>query len=183
MEQLDFIINGGETVRFHTWPVLRPQRVDSHSFHVAMLCALMAQDADIADGEGLSVPLLMAALTHDLAEWKFGDMPAPTKRELGAVFPGFRAKYGEMETEMLEAYGIEWESMLTLQGTRWLKLADAMQGCLYCIREKMMGNRLIATPFQNFRQYIRDVLNGTDPAPMEAQIINYIDDMWEQADG
>ena len=39
MEQLDFILNGGETIRYHTTPTLRNQRVDSHSFNVAMLQA------------------------------------------------------------------------------------------------------------------------------------------------
>lgn len=187
MEQLDFIINGGETRRYHTWPVIRQQRVDEHSFHVAMLVSMIALDADGVDKspKGLTVPLLMAALVHDLAEHKFGDMPAPTKRAIGEEIgvPDFRAQYGAMEERALQQQGLDWEHLLSPTQRRWLKLADAMQGALYCIRERQMGNRLIGPVFDNFRQYIRDVLNGNEPAPMEARIINYIDDMWEQANG
>lgn len=190
METLDFILNGAETKRFHTWPVLREQRVDAHSWGVAMLYALMAQAADPAHGQGLTVPGLMAALTHDLAEHKLGDLPAPVKRELGETkLPGmdnvlpFRQAWGELENRLLAAQALDWEPLLAPMEHRWLKLADAMDGCLYCVRERMLGNRLIVTVFNNFRTYIDDVLGGQDSQPMEAEIICYIDDMWEQANG
>lgn len=182
MEQLDFIINGGETVRFHTWPVLRPQTVAEHSFHVAMLVSLMAG----YDAPGLSVPVLMAALTHDLAEHKTGDLPAPVKRAVGEALgiPGFRAAWNAHEESLLREVELDWEDKLSPMESHWLKLADAMQGALYCIRERMMGNKLIATPFTNFRSYIRNLETDLMPEqPKVTDIINYIDDMWEQANG
>lgn len=192
MEQLDYIINGGETKRFHTVPVLREQCVDAHSFHVAMLVSMIALDAPQEEQNGLTVPLLMAALTHDLAEHKFGDMPAPTKRAIGEEVgvPEFRKLYGEMELRSLNAVGLDWEHMLTPTQLRWLKLADAMQGALYCIRERLMGNRLIEICYHNFRSYLRDMcvfermdfIAGDKKPNMEEQILFYIDDMWEQAD-
>lgn len=180
METLDFIRNGGETRRYHTWPVLRQQTVAEHSFHVAMIYSMMALGAAPSDVQGLTVPGLMAALTHDLAEHKTGDMPAPTKRGLEAFFPGFREKYGELENDLLVNAELDWEHALSSKERRWLKLADAMEGALYCVRERSMGNKLIAPVFANFRQYIRDVLGGTEPQEVEQNIINYIDDMWEQ---
>jgi len=189
MEKLDFIINGGETRRFHTWPVLRPQTVAEHSFHVAMLYSLMAGDhtPTTAEPVSLGVPGLMAALCHDLAEWQMGDIPSPAKRAMpmiGAVT--FRQHWGEMEQEKLTAQDLWWEDLLTPIEARWLKLADAMQGALYCIRERMMGNKLIVTPFNNFRRYIGELMPDDGPLSqhlrsMEQQIIDYIDDMWEQA--
>lgn len=190
MDTLEFILNGGETNRFHTIPTLFNQRVDSHSFNVAMLVALMAQDADPKEGEGLSVPLLMAALTHDLSEHKVGDLPAPTKRAMPQVHVeeeeetklySFREYWGMMENNHLRAVGLDWEHLLAPKQQRWLKLADAMEGALFCIRERMMGNRLIVTVFGNFRSYI-EKLRQINEEPMVQAIITYIDDMWEQAD-
>lgn len=180
MEILDYIINGGETKRFHTWPMLREQRVDAHSFHVAMLCALIAQDADPAEGEGLTVPLLMAALVHDLPEHKTGDLPAPAKRNPDVVS---RDAWNEMEEQSLRKVGLDWEHALGPKQRRWLKMADAMQGALHCIRERQMGNKLIATVFTNFRSYIRELDAGDSEEAMIIAIIQYIDDMWEQANG
>ncbi|TXH54316.1 MAG: HD domain-containing protein [Desulfurellales bacterium] len=180
---IDFIFNGGATKRYHTWPVLHNQRIDSHSFGVAMLVARMALSANLEDGEGLSVPLLMAALTHDLAEQIVGDMPAPAKRNMSALldmeYSDFRAKWGEMETQILEQNAQDWDHLISEKQRRWLKLADAMEGAIFCARERAMGNGMMAPVFANFRSYIRELLLANEePAVME--IVNYIDDMWEQ---
>ena len=174
METLEFIIFGGESKRFHTVPVIKEQRIDSHSFHVAMLCSLMA-------GNAVSAPLLMAALTHDLAEHRVGDLPAPVKRAL-PDYPhaSFRDVWGAMEDELLLEHNQHWGVVLDEQEMRWLKLADAMEGALYCIRERMMGNRFIDTCYDNFRRYIGDLLKP-DEEQMVKRIVGYIDDSWEQA--
>ena len=181
MQQLDFIRNGGETRRYHTWPVLRQQTVAEHSFHVAMIYSMLALDAAPASGTGCTAAGLMAALTHDLAEHRFGDMPAPAKLALGTVFPDFRAEFGKLETFDLEEAGLEWESRLNSTELRWLKLADAMEGCLYCIRERAMGNKLIGTVFGNFIGYVKALLDFTDEAAMEVKLYDEICDQWEQA--
>lgn len=180
---IDFIFNGGATKRYHTWPVLHNQRVDSHSFGVAMLVAHMALSANPEDGQGLTVPLLMAALTHDLAEHVVGDLPAPAKRNMSEMldmeYSDFRAKWGEMEEKLLEDNGLNWDYALTDTQRRWLKLADAMEGAIFCIRERSMGNSTIAVVFANFRSYIRELLLANEE-PAVLEIVNYIDDMWEQ---
>lgn len=190
MEQLEFMINGGETRRFHTWPILREDRVDSHSWRVALLYSMMAGHDGTPETGGISVSGLMTALAHDMPEHKVGDLPAPAKRNMPDLADGrtFRAAWGEMEEEMLDAQGWNWAPMCSEHDKRWLKLADAMDGALYCIRERMMGNRLVVVPFANFRSYIREVSAPRDEVPvngelMEHQIIDYIDDMWEQANG
>jgi 5'-deoxynucleotidase YfbR-like HD superfamily hydrolase len=175
MQTLDFIIFGAETKRFHTWPVLREQRVDSHSFGVAMLCTLMA------DGKP-SANLLLAALTHDLAEHRMGDLPAPAKRLMPANADGvpFRKTWAMLENKILHEEGLGWENYLTPYERRWLALADAMEGCLYCIRERMMGNKYIDVPYTNFRSYIQEQLVLADE-DIVTEIVGYITDMWEQA--
>lgn len=185
METLDFILNGAETKRYHTWPTLREQTVGAHSFSVAMLVALIAQGADPHGGEGLTLPLIMAALTHDLAEHKLGDLPAPAKRSLPALANGmsFRAHWGVMEVELLKGVNLDWEGMLGPQQLRWLKLADSMDGALWCLRERAMGNTLIRTVFSNFRSYIEELSPHSceETSSVVKDIIAYIDDMWEQA--
>lgn len=189
MEQLEFIINGGETKRYHTWPMLREQNVAAHSFGVAMIYSMLAGQDGAPESGGLSVPGLMAALTHDLAEHKMGDLPAPAKRLMPDTISmegdkiyrrTFRASWGKMEQDLLDEQGLSWEGMLAPHEMRWLKAADAMDGALYCIRERQMGNQTIAAVFVNFRSYIREISSG-EAGPCEMEIINYIDDMWEQA--
>jgi 5'-deoxynucleotidase YfbR-like HD superfamily hydrolase len=186
METLDYIRNGGETRRYHTWPVLRTQTVAEHSFHVAMLYSLMAGAHEPTPDEPVSLGAagLMAALTHDLAEWEMGDLPAPIKRQL-PDYNGrtFREIWGGMEEDRLQAKGLDWAHALHPLELRWLKLADAMDGCLYCVRERAMGNKLITTPFINFRRYVRELFGDEEPSSVETEIVNYIDDMWEQVNG
>ncbi len=195
MEQLDFIRNGGETRRFHTVAVLREQRVDGHSWGVAMLAWVMYGQLE----PGIRVPLLMAALTHDLAEHKVGDLPAPAKRNMEARLElkgaqTFRAAWGQMEGDILDEVDLNFEKELTVDELRKLNLCDAMEGALYCIRERAMGNTLITPCFLNFRKYIEGELEqenrsddgNTDPAThsdMEWEVLHYINTQWELVNG
>lgn len=193
MEQLDFIQFGSWVRRYHGVPVINEQTNAAHLFGVAHLVAMMALDADPEGGVGLTVPLLMAALVSDLPEWISGDMPAPGKRNFPEVTindcgrnrsVSFRELWNELDQRRLEEVGLDWEHKLEPRQRKWLKLADAMEGCLFCIKERMMGNRYIeGRCYVNFRKYIDDVLNGDEPEPMVAKLIVYIDDMWEQANG
>lgn len=182
IEQLAFIRNGGETRRYHTWPVLRSQNIAEHSFHVAMLCAWLAGQ----EPPGIGANLLMAALCHDLAEHKMGDLPAPVKRGLpdypshdGQPLRTFREVWDDIEQEHLEAVELNWEHTLTGQERRWLKLADAAEGCFYCIRERAMGNQLIAEVFGNFLGYVESL----NPTHAEFDMLAYINNEWEKVNG
>lgn len=189
MEQLDFIQQGGWVKRYHGVPLLNEQTDAEHMFGVAHLVAIMALDAPSADGVGLTVPLLMAALCSDLPEWITGDVPAPSKRSfphevliIGQAAVSFRTAWNMRDNELLKQQGLDWEQELLPQQARWLKLADAMEGCLFCIKERMQGNKYIGQRcYVHFRQYIRDVLGESEPQPMEAQLIDYIDTRWEAA--
>jgi hypothetical protein len=75
----------------------------------------------------------MAALTHDAAEQVVGDVPAPTKRYLGAE------QLDSLEEDVRRAYGLAY--CLTDDEKRRLALADALDGLLYCSTELTLGNR------------------------------------------
>lgn len=174
-DQIDFIYSAGETKRFHTWPVLRERTVAHHSWHVAMLLHLMYGQ----DEPGLTPTLLMAALCHDAAEWKVGDLPSPGKRGMAQHFPDFREKWGEMEESVLSEVALDWDKFLTDEERRRLKLADSMEGALYCCNERAMGNKLIELPYVNFMSYIQEVINGDSEA--EVAVRNYIYTLWSKA--
>lgn len=181
---LDFIINGGETVRYHTWPVLRRQNVGEHSFRVAMLCGWLAgQHAEGEKPVGIGANLLMAALTHDLAEHQMGDLPAPVKRGLPDVIPSgdarpFREYWDFLENRLLAEVGLDWAHTLNEYEKRILKLADAACGALYCARERMMGNKLIDPVFDNFYAYATEKAANN---PEEVELMRHIRNSWAQA--
>jgi len=104
MEQLDFLRNAGETVRFHTMPILRPQNIAEHSWHLTMLLYLMYGQTD----PGITFELLMAGLTHDMAEHQTGDLPAPAKRamdeRLEIASSSSLVTFAQLSEERIRAY-------------------------------------------------------------------------------
>lgn len=183
---LDFIYKGGQTVRYHTHPVLRRQNIADHSFHVAMLAAWLCGQ----DPPGISVPLLMGALTHDLAEHIMGDLPAPVKRSIPQIMAEnneglledmeFRAYWGMAEGRLIADVDLDWTPQMTPAETRAVKLADNADGCLYCIQERRMGNKALDVIYGTFREYYAS--QEPQPGPEQA-LLAYIDQSWEQAIG
>jgi len=77
IEKLMFVYKGGRTKRFHTADILTTQNVAEHSFGVAALVHILDPAA--------RKEVLLAALSHDLAEHLVGDIPSPVKRQFPAV--------------------------------------------------------------------------------------------------
>lgn len=199
MSALDFIYHAGVTRRFHTWPVIRQQSVADHSWHVAMLMAYIFGNTE----PGVSYSMIMAALTHDMAECRVGDLPAPAKRtmdarleivERGAV-TNFRDAWGRMEQEILKEYDMDWEKFLSPEELAALKLCDSMEGAFYCVNERAMGNKLIEPCYRNFISYVEELLEKHFPVspyvPFESEeetsadtahrVYNHIKDLWDGA--
>lgn len=194
--QLDFIYAAGETRRFHTWPVLRKQNVADHSWHVAMLGFVLYGQEE----PGITPAFMLALLTHDMAECQMGDIPSPAKRRMDALLElkdettTFRQQWGIAEQEVASRYGMDWEKYLDAEEQRRFKLCDSFEGAFYCVRERQMGNKLIAEPFKNFCKYISELLQDIDEdAPLEPRaetvherewgVFTYIKAQWETANG
>lgn len=177
--RLQFIQNGRVTRRFHGLRMLDYQRVDAHSYGVAIL--VMELVGRECPSERLA-RLMRAALYHDLAEWKAGDLPAPTKRELG---PEWRSQFNDYEDRLL------WDHALDVQlderDKRVLKLADALEGCLHCIEERSMGNTNVDVIFHEFWKYVSvEQELGNHPEYHEVgelQLADYINDKWRAVNG
>ena len=145
---IDFTRLGGLTKRYHTKHVNKENNVAAHSFGVAWMVYFLTEP-----NTPLNPYLLMSALAHDLAEQVTGDISSPTKRK----FPELAAMVQSMEHETLTEYGVGFELNLTDEEKRTLKLADCLDGALYCISEVQLGNRSIMEVYNRYMTYIQQL--------------------------
>jgi len=143
--QRKFIFDGGASTRYHTVEVHNRQSIADHSFGVAWFCELITEGA-------ASKELIMAALAHDLAEHKTGDIPSPVKRRFSTA--GANA-WDTMEQIQLDNGGVGgYSRTLTDIECNVLKYADMMEGLMFCVRERSLGNKNVDIVFGNFWSYI-----------------------------
>lgn len=161
--RLRFIQNGGSVRRFHTVRTIEPNTVAEHSFGVAWLVWVLT------DGQARS-RLLMACLAHDLAEQEVGDVPAPAKRALG-----IGVDINELEERILATNGLNYT--LTTEEQRTLKLADCLDGMLYCTQERKQGNKFVDDVFDRYRSYVESMV----PQGVEREVFNAVITMNEEA--
>lgn len=173
-EQLLFVRNGGETRRFHGWPVLRQQTVAEHSFQVAMILQVLYGQEE----PGISGMLLIAALTDDLAEWVTGDPPSPFTKAMEVKMPGFRAIRKGIENTVLSKAAMDFAQFLSKEEQRKIKFADYIDGAMYCIRERAMGNQLISPAFTTFMSYLPELTDGRDA---EVDLMDELREAWLSA--
>lgn len=137
---------GNEVKRFHTVKRLREETVGHHSANV---CGIL-----LALDKHCSRDLLVAALTHDLAEQHTGDVPAPAKWESDNLRNTLRHVEVNWLVEHVEPHltgGTSlWEEAM-------LKLADMTDLVLSCIEEKRMGNAYAVPLINRGMEYIRDL--------------------------
>lgn len=166
--QLEFFVAGGAVKRFHTVDCIREQTVAEHSFGVAWLVWALTEGR-------VSAGLIMAALAHDLAEARTGDVPSMTKR-----YASIGIQMAALEADARSGAGIEFA--LTEEEQRMLDLADNLEGMLYCIRERQLGNRGAELWYPRFLSYIRSIQqstgNETHTAPLP--LLAVIEDLWEE---
>jgi len=141
---VEFIYGGGSVERFHTMPNIQGNSVARHSFGVAWLVYM------IASHDTLRVDLIMAALAHDLAEQEVGDVPAPTKRRLKIMH-----ELSGIEDDILRDHDVLFD--LWPDEKKWLKLADCMDGMMFCIQEMALGNHKARVVYARYRSYIEQL--------------------------
>lgn len=161
MEEIDFMWDGGDTRRYHGFRFILEDTVGQHSYNVACTIMYLRPAA--------SAKLLRAALKHDMAEHKVGDMPAPTKRDLpdyqSRPIPGdgpasFREVFGKYEEETAKARSVDLEQDLPPDEAWVLKFADSLDGMRFCIRERQLGNSTLRLHevYAAFKSYVEDLL-------------------------
>ncbi len=148
-ERLRYLEASARVRRWHTEDVLHQQTVGEHTYTVMHLVLLLT-------GGNASRNLLVAALLHDTAERMFGDIPSPTKR-LGE----FKEKLDALEDTFLRDIGVTMPD-LSEEEARMLKLADGLEGGLYCAFEVRRGNVDMRRGFANYLNYIQALLQPQD---------------------
>ena len=104
----------------------------------------------------------MAALSHDIAEHEVGDIPSPTKRALG-----LRKMLHEYESGFArDALGAV-HGALPAEEKLIIKLADCLDGVMFCYREARLGNSRMRGAFYNFRSYAADLLKAANDHQIE----------------
>lgn len=173
LDQIEFMLAGGFTKRFHTVMTLREHTVAAHSYGVACLCYLLSNCDP-------SVNLLMAALTHDMAEQFVGDIPSPSKRGSTAL----KEHLDKLEGGFLFTNGLVFE--LDPKEKVILKTADIFDGMWNCIQERKLGNKGIEVAYHNFNSYATSILppyNGGQVAqPVEWSIFDQLVKLWRKYD-
>lgn len=126
--------------------------------------------------------LLMAALTHDLAEQAASDISAPAKRMLGVS-----DVFHDWEIKILRSYGLDYEQWLSSEELLILKLADCFDGLLYCCRELSLGNRNVMLIWRKFCTYAETLASDND-VPLElamraSQVYESIKEVYHEVTG
>lgn len=117
------LLEAGDVTRFHAEPQITGQSVGLHSWGV---CGILIAMGVLIDPEDRW--LLGAAVLHDSAERRTGDMPFPTKR----VSAEMKATMDKLElTEQMDNQFVI--TRLSNRQQVLLKLADMLEGLHWCL--------------------------------------------------
>ena len=145
--------NGNKVQRFHTVNSFVTETVGHHSANMAILCVILSEYKP-------SASLLLAALTHDLAEQFTGDVPATAKWDSPDLVKALKS--------MEKKYERTWHSApLTDYERRVLKQADMLDLCFKSLEEVRMGN-------PDFKPILRrgiEWLQANEPLPTTYSIL------------
>jgi len=151
---------GGKVERCHGIPHNGSYSNAAHQWGVALLLYYLWP----ADFPRLAI----YCLTHDVPEFLFGDIPAPSTRYI----PGLRKQLGEMERRSNLTIGLPAEQDLSPEDYKKLKACDALEFWLWCSEQLATGNAYALEPRDEVERYFSE-----SPLPEEA------DALWKQLNG
>lgn len=166
-EQAVFLRAGGYTRRYHGWRTIKDDLVGSHSYNVANLVMLLRPDC--------RKELLMVAIRHDSAEWIAGDSPSDVKRQV----PELKVALDAYEDKVFADIGLSLPE-LTADEYKVLKVADNLDGLMFCIQEREMGNLLIIPVFNTYNRYLKKQIAETPKWPDQFPEIKIYTDLVER---
>lgn len=155
--------------RFTAHRMLHEYNVAEHSFRVAILAMVIADDSE----EHVEFESVLArALLHDFEEAALGDMPGPIKR----LNPEFKETYDSLGSELMADYALkglsdhhrrqylrEWEQAKKGPEGFIVAIADKLESVITLYQEVRSGNRLfedvLASELRWFEQNEEQILN------------------------
>jgi 5'-deoxynucleotidase len=129
--------------RFNTIPILSSQNIADHSYFTAIIAMDLARRVEVQTGRSLRMEkLLQKALLHDVEEAFTGDVPHPIKRMTEYT----RSFFEDLALLVRNRFLPEWVRELaslskTGQEGHIVKLADYIELYIYCVEERLLGNR------------------------------------------
>jgi len=136
------ILHSGEVVRFHNHVGVDKQKTSEHQWGVALIVQYIHKDC--------SKSLLLAAMTHDAAEYFTGDVPFPAKQMNRQLNDLLR----QMEISWEKDNGVYFE--LSREDHVVLKMADVLEGLWFCIGQVRIGHINAKRPFRKWRKFFSD---------------------------
>lgn len=127
IQQFVDIRRSGAVKRYHTVPTIGEQTLAAHQWHAAMILHYLEPNA--------RKEVLLAVLTHDVPELRFGDIPSPAKRSMS---PEFRRSLQTAEDHELRRLGISYE--LDSFEINLVIQADLLELLWYCLEQRRLGN-------------------------------------------
>ena len=134
------ILQSGNVVRFHSQIGMDKQKNSEHQWEVALILQYIYP--------GCSKPLLLAALTHDAAEYYTGDIPFPVKQ----ANPELKNVLERMEQDWEKRNGVHFN--LHAEEKDFLKIADTLSGMFYCVQQAREGKINAKRPFRKWREFL-----------------------------
>lgn len=140
-------------------PVITRQSVSEHSFHVAFLAVLAAEDLKRAGADFDELKLVKMALLHDVEEGMVGDIVYPTKTHNPEIAKALELTVDGMWDDLLqgteenEAGTETYDFLRTAEKEECLerfvmKVLDMLEFVLVQKREIVMGNRANVKQFK-----------------------------------
>ncbi len=136
------ILHSGDVVRFHSHAGIDKQKNAEHQWGVALIVQHIYPDC--------SKDLLLAAMTHDAAEYLTGDVPFPVKKEHSDLALLLRDIEKAWEIDNGVYFSLKDEEKLIL------KMGDTLEGMWFCIHQVRMGNVNAKRPFRKWRKFFAD---------------------------
>ena len=123
------VLRAGSVIRYHSTMIDKKQRVDSHSWEVAIILAHIYGP--------ITSDLMLYALTHDCSEQSTGDIPAPVKRDK----PELKDIFDELEDEYMRDVLSISHPEFTLEEKLAVKYADIISGIYFTTCRVNAGDR------------------------------------------
>ena len=133
------LYRAGIVKRWHTNLTLKEQSIAEHQWAVAMICT------ELRPG---NLPLLSAALVHDLGESITGDLPYMGKR----LFPPLKTTSEIAERRFATRHELVHIDVLSPENQHCLKWADMFEALLFAQREVALGNQFMIEVVRNARE-------------------------------
>ena len=146
--QIKKVLQSGEVVRFHNHAGVDKQPIANHQWGVALIVQYLFPEA--------TKKLILAALTHDAAEYVTGDIPAPVKW----VHPNIKETLESIEVLVSHEWGIQYQ--LSREEKLVLGAADKLEGMCYCVQQLKQGNRSARRPYRKWRKAIEEMARGEE---------------------